>query len=344
MTKQTQAAQAQPDRKNRLKVVKKYSLDIKAIKARLDTDFQGIGTALLQHQLGNRAVQRALVQLQDAPRAGFNPLDPAVIGAAARGVIAENEAPVRYWLTTNTNRLRLLTMDEFVVQVRRNISQASRLADVEIQGLVRDWAAAQNITIPVIPVAGPAKPSIQIPDAVKKAFSIPIDGVNLVNLPGGRLNISASGATARLSRGDIHLSWGGSLGIDIPMEGFQLAGKLDKNRWEITLATPGASSVPDLSKLAEVFQKAETALRGMIATTAGFSKLNNVSEITAAVSPHVGPLKEAVQTLVDLSDMPSVSAGISLSAPMRGSETPGGSAGGSSTGGITLTASVTIRF
>lgn len=292
-----------------------------------------------QRQLGNRAVQRALVQLQEAPGPRFNPLDPAVIGAAARGVIEQNEAPVRNWLAANTNRLRLMTMDELVAQVRGNVATAGWLADAEIQSLAREWAAAQNITIPVVPGAAPAGPAVQIPDAVKKAFSIPIDGVDIVTLPGGRLNISAKGATAKLSRADINLGWGGSLGIDIPLEGFQLAGKLDKDRWEITLATPGASSVPDLAKLADVFQRGEVALRGMIATTANLNKLDNVSQITAAVTPHIGPLKEAVQTLADLTDMPSVSGGISLGGSMRGGETPGGSPGG-----ITLSASLTIRF
>lgn len=293
-------------------------------------------------QVGNRAIQRALAQRQGAVRPAFNPLDPAVIGAAARNVIAQNEAPVRSWLAANTDRLRLLTMDDLVAQVRTNVAQASRLADVEVQSLVNEWAAAQGITIPVVPpvLTGLAGPTIKIPDTVKKAFSIAVDGVDLVPLPGGRLNISAKGATAKLTRGDIRLSWGGSLGIDIPIEGFQLAGTLDKDHWELTLSTPGGSSMPDLTKLADVFTKGETALRGIIKSTTRFGKLDDVAKIKDAVTPHIGPIKEAVQTLVDIAKAPTVSGGISLRGPTRAGERPVDT----SPAGITISATITIRF
>jgi hypothetical protein len=297
-------------------------------------------SAILQHQIGNRAVQQAIVQREAKASSGFNPLDPKVIGAAAQAAISASETPVRNWLGTNISRLRLLTMDELVAQVRRNVTEASRLGDVEIQKLVRECAAAQNITILTVP--GPSAGqglSIQLPDAVKKAFSIPVDGVNVVPLPGGRLNISAKGATAKLKRGDIKLSWTGSLGIDIPMERFQLAGTVDRDRWELTLSVPGESSVPDLSKLADVFQKAEMAMRGMVEASSGFKNLNDIPKVTKTISPHVKPVKDAVDALVQTAKSPSVSAGVKLEGPMSGAGTqPGSSAG------ITVTATVTIRF
>jgi hypothetical protein len=300
--------------------------------------------ATLQQSVGNRNLQLALVQLQNAPPQRFNPLDPTVIGSSVRAVVEANEAPVRDWLTANTNRLRLLTMGALVKQVRRNVPQASNLADVEIQNLAREWAAVHNITIPVIPVIAPTSSSIQIPDVVKKAFSIPIDGVDIVTLPGGRLNVSASGATAKLSRAGISYKWGGSLGIDIPIEGFQLAGKLDKDRWEITFSTPGASSMPDLSKLSDLFKKSETAMRGIVTAVAGLGKQDDISKITATIIPHISPVKEGVQALVDIAKASGVSADVSISGPVRSSEELGGQPTGSASGGISVNATITIRF
>ncbi len=306
------------------------------------------GLAGLQQQVGNRVVQRLLDENGNVQRqaggqgAKPNLLDPEMMAAAARRVIAQNEAPVRSWLEANTSRLRLLTMDELVAQVRGNVPEAARLADVEIQTLLQEWAARQDINIPMIPPlgTGSAGPSVQIPEAVKKAFSIAIDGVDVIRLPGGRLNISAKGATAKLRRSDIKLSWGGSLGIDIPMEGFHLAGTLDRNSWEITLSAPGETSLPDLSKLTDVFKEAETAMRGMIDATTGFGSLSDVPKVTKAASPHVAPVKEAVKALVDIAKAPGVSAGLSVRGPTPGGETPGGS----TPSGITVTATVTIRF
>ncbi len=293
---------------------------------------------MLQHQIGNRAVQQAIVQREAA--AGFNPLDPKVMEAAAKAAIEASEAPVRKWLAANTDRLRLLTMDELVAQVRRHIVEAGRLGNVEIKNLVREWAAARDISIRVAPVpdAGPGL-SVQFPDAVKKAFSVPIDGVDLVPLPGGRLNISAKGATAKLKRGDISLSWSDSLGIDIPIEHFQLAGTVDKEKWQVTLSIPGESSVPDLSKLADVFKEAERSMRGIVDASSSFADLKDVPRVTKAISPHVEPVKEAVDALVQTAKAPRVSAGVKLEGPMSGVETSSGSSGG-----ITVTATVTIRF
>lgn len=309
--------------------------------ARLASTQEASGLLTLQSQLGNRAMQRQLAQRKKAARPGINPLDPAVMEAAARGVIAQNEAPVRHWLAANTNRLRLLTMDDLVAQVRRNVPAASDLDDGEIQSLAREWATLHDITIPEVPVIPPVRPLVQLPDAVKKAFSVPIEGVELVNLPGGKLNIAVRGATAKLGRTEIKLGWSGSLGIDVPIKGFELAGELNKDSWKITLATPGASSIPDLTKLAQVFREGEAALRSMVAATARLGKLNNGAEIKAAIGPQIGPLKEAVQTLVDLADVPTMGANISLSGPTSGKE---GGARNASPSGITVTANVVIKF
>jgi hypothetical protein len=288
----------------------------------------------LQHYLGNRALQRTIVQRQGGP-ARPNLYDPAAMMESIIAEAARNKAAVRNWLAPNTPRLRLLTIDQLVSVVRRNVVEAGRLSDIEVQEAVRQLAGEQQVVIPTLPLQGtPTFAStlkVQIPDAVKKAFSIAIDGIDVVKTDTGRVNISVKGATAQLGRVKTTVSWGGSLGIDVPVSGFQLAGKLDKDHWEISLSSPGESSLPDLSKLAETFRKGEAAMRGILSATASLSDLNSVSEISAAITPHVSPAKDAVQALVDIAkSQPGVSYGVTI--------------GGSTEGGITVSATLTIRF
>ncbi len=308
--------------------------------------------AHLQDQIGNRAAQQLLarqgaarVQRQGASQAGFNPMDPAVVGAAAREVIAQNEAPVRRWLEQNLDRLRLLTLAEITARIRREVPEASRLADAEIHRLAQARARQLGFTL----LAGPAAPApgpqftVAVPEAVRRALSITTDGVVVVQLPNGRVNISTGGATAVFGRSQVKVGWSGSLGFEIPVEGFHLGGKLTQERWELTLSTPGESSVPDLSQLAEVFRRAETALRGIVAATAGFESLNDVGAVQARISPHIGPVKEAVQTLKDLAAIPRVSLGITAGGPMPGSETAP-SPGTAVPEGVRIQATITFRF
>jgi len=302
----------------------------------------------LQQERGNSYVQR-VVQRQDQPARGaqpaFNPLDPAVLTAAARQVVDANQAPVRRWLGANTSRLRLATLGEIVVLARREVPQAGRLADAEIQSLAREWASREGFTNPPGPVQPPARPgpSPQIPDAVRRAFSIAVEGVDVACFPNGRVNIAVSGATAQLGASTLSVGWGGSLGIELPAQGFHLSGKLSKDRWEVTLSIPGGSSMPDLSQLADVFQRAERAVRGIVAATAEFQNLDDVAAVQAAISPHIKPVKEAVDVLQAIAGAPQVSVGITAGGPVaEGERAPGTAA--EAPEGVSITATLTIRF
>lgn len=324
-----------------------------------ETEEEMFGLTHLQDQIGNQATQQLLarnggdralqaatmVQRQEAPRAGFNPLDPAVIGAAAREVIAQNEAPVRRWLDEKLDSLRLLSLAEIVARIRQEVPEASRLADVELQSMAQEWARQHGFMLLSGPRPEPAGPklSIAMPDAVRRAFSIATDGINIIQLPNGRVNIAVSGATLELGRGRLSLGWSGSLGFEIPVEGFHLGGQVSKDQWELTLSTPGESSVPDLNKLTEVFQQAETALRGMVAATAKLRDLDDVGAVQGAISPHIKPVKEAVQALKDLAAAPRFSVGITAGGPMSGSEAAPVSATAPPEG-VSVKATITFRF
>ena len=335
-----------PRQKSKVRQRKSRDED-KSIHPEKSLGHAGLTVQALQHQVGNQALQRALIQRQESGRPAFNPLDPAVIGSAVRNVIAESEAPVRRWLDDNLGRLRLLSQEELVSQVRRNVPESNRLADVEIRRLITETANRMGFTVlpGVIPPARSADLTIQIPDAVKKAFSIATGGVNLIDQPDGKLNISVKGLTAHLGRQKLNIGWGGSLGIDIPIGGFELGAKIDKENWEVTLATPGASALPDLSKLASVFQRAESAMRRVVEATANLPNLSDTAAVKAAVEPHIEPIKEAVQALKDIAEAqqgPRVSVGITAGGPLSG----GGEAPkvGERPSGFSITATLTLRF
>ena len=305
------------------------------------------GLTGLQHQLGNRALQRALIQ-RDKTGGSFNPLDPATIREAASAVIAENEAPVNRWLDEKMAHLRLMSLGQIVAMIRREVSEASRLADVEIQSLVQAWASQHGFTVLIDPgpVAASGGPQLEIPEAVRNAFSIATDGVNLIEQPNGRLNIAVSGVTAQLGDGRLNLGWNGSLGFEIPVDGFVFGAQLSRERWELKLATPGAASLPDPAKLTETFQTAEASLRAIAAAMANLPNLENPAAIQAAIAPYIGPIKDAVQALQSIAtgaSGPRVSAAITASGSMPGQEAGEGAANDSPEG-AGIMATVTFRF
>jgi hypothetical protein len=55
----------------------------------------------------------------------------------------------------------------------------------------------------------------------------------------------------------------------------------------VTLSTPGASALPDLSKLAGVFQRAEAAMAAVVEATANLPNLSDTAAVKAAVEPHI---------------------------------------------------------
>jgi len=80
-------------------------------------------------------------------------------------------------------------------------------------------------------------------------------------------------------------------------------------------------------------------MRGLLDAASGFRDFNDIPKVTKAVSPHVQPVKEAVDALVKTAKAPHISAGVKLEGPMSGAGTQPGSSSG-----IAVTATVTIRF
>jgi hypothetical protein len=303
----------------------------------------------LQAEHGNQYLQRLVVQrqgrpAQGAPLSGRDLLDPAWLRQATQHVIDREQAPVRSWLEQNASRLRALTVPEIILLVRQSVTEASSLAEVETESLVSEWASQQNITLPTSSSAS-GRPRVSVSDsqtianirnAVQSAFHVATDGINIVEAPGGRVNVAVSGATVELSSAGEHsgeqgqpgvsvsgtVGWNGSIGVATAAHGWHFTGALTRERWELNLTFPGDSAVPDLGQLSHVFEKGEGAMRGIVGA------VNNAGDIHAAedaIRPQLAPVKEAVEAVSGIAEAQTISFGLSASGPTGdGHGTPGG--------------------
>ena len=94
--------------------------------------------------------------------------------------------------------------------------------------------------------------------------------------------------------------------------------------------------VPNLSDVASIFTKGESAMRGVI-MNADKVDLKNPSKTVQQFKQYVDPIKEAVEAANKIAKQRpgSISFGVSLKGPLDNS---------SGAGGITVTATITIFF
>jgi hypothetical protein len=94
--------------------------------------------------------------------------------------------------------------------------------------------------------------------------------------------------------------------------------------------------VPNLSEVAGVFQKGESAMRGVV-TNIDKIDLKNPSKTVAQFKPYVDPIKDAVDAASKIAKLRpgDISFGVSLKGPLPNSPNQGG---------VTVTAQITIFF
>lgn len=221
------------------------------------------------------------------------------------------------YLDKNAIRLIIMGSSSIYLEVRAVVPGARLLADYEVSGIISVWQNQNGMrVVPGGPT--PANPSPTAADdpklvkAVKDAFSTVIEGVNIK--PGvGTINIGVTGLTAELKKGDKSLSvgrsWGGTLSLNARAGNFYFAGELSEEKWSVTLSFPDDTYIPNLSKVGDVFSKAETGMRGILKATKDFD-LNELSKVQEAAKPHLTPVKEAIETVKGIAK--SAGKGVSL--------------------------------
>ena len=219
----------------------------------------------------------------------------------------------------------------------------------------------------------------QMVEFVRNAISTATDGVQVVGDERTGFRISASGATGTLAagqfRGEASVSPSGDVGVSVGSEQGRVRGQvstdgtgsvsvesrqgpvktsaslsfdgtlglratagivdfgatISRDRWTIQL-TIGGSPGPLISSLQGVFHQAESSMRSIV----GAAVRNGVSDISALsdqISPHVAPIRQAITTASAIAQQSSgspVSFGVSAS--------------GSPQGGVSVVATLTIRF
>ncbi len=228
---------------------------------------------------------------------------------------------VRGYLETNKQRLQAMSVDFILTDVRLFVRGLSVVPDNELRATVAIWRSLNGPLYPLTTPTPPASPDSKLVETVKKAVTTVIDGVDIKH-GAGKINISVSGLTAELTKGDAKLSagvsWGGTLGVEAEKGDFHLAGELSSDRWQVTLSYPEDTAIPDLSKLGKVFGEGEAAMRGIIGATSSFRTLSDVPRIKDAIKPYMQPVQDAVEAAKGIAKAPpkgGVSLGLSFGSP-----------------------------
>ncbi len=221
------------------------------------------------------------------------------------------------YLDKNALRLVIMSSSSIYLEVRAVVPGARLLADYEVSGMISVWQYRNGLkSVPGAPTpANPApisKDDPKLVKAVKDAISTVVEGIDIK--PGvGTINIAVTGLTAELKKGDksisVGRSWGGTLSLNARAGNFYLAGELSEEKWSVTLSFPDDTYIPDLSKVGEVFSKAEAGMRGILKATKDFD-LNALSKVQEAAKPHLTPVKEAMETVKGIAK--STGKGVSI--------------------------------
>jgi hypothetical protein len=275
-----------------------------------------------------------------------------IVQQTVREQMAREAAPIVAWLDANVDTVRGLAMPSLVERVRREVPEARALPVVQVEAAIREWTTLRGVVLPrlsLFPTAGvseiPRAPSRSLADsdlvsALQRLSSIPTSIV--IERPHGRTEIGVSGATVELIGGGARvggsISWGGTMGVFTEIGGIRFAGTLSAERWSMTVTLPPGTPVPDASRLGEIFREGEEGLRAIARQTGGLSSLDEVSTVVDAVSPHLEPVKRAIDAARGIAEARErrVSLGITAGGPAL---TPA-----ASDPGFQVSATLTIRF
>jgi len=248
---------------------------------------------------------------------------------------------VRAWLDTNIQKLRFYAMLDLIHQVRANVSDASMLADGEIQIVIQQWADDNAIPIPalsVFPGTGGAQPPANQPatsladsdiaSSISKTFGqIPTE--IKVERSYGKAVINATGATIDLGSRDQRiggsLKWNGEMGIKASSSGLSFEGNLTKDTWSLKASFTLGSAVPNLSDLATIFEKGVQGLNGAVdEVSKGLAQPKDISAIKDKVSPYWDEVDKAVKAASQIAKVKAGKVSVSIEAGAKGPSFGGG--------------------
>jgi hypothetical protein len=256
---------------------------------------------------------------------------------------------LRDWLAKNTESLRMVPERDIILQARLAVPEISQMDNGDIAWEIHQWAKTHSylpVDLPGVPTyvtgssgatpvrAGDPEIIDRLESLLKTLKSVPTE----IKWTGKDASaaITVSGATATLGNLEATAGWDRTLELKTSVSGMEFSGKIDpgNKNWEMTFTI--GNEVPNLSDVANVFQKGESALRGVV-LNAGKVDLQNPSKTVQQFKPYVDPIKEAVDAASKIAKQRpgDISFGVSLKGPLPNAPSPGG---------VTVTAVITIVF
>ena len=254
---------------------------------------------------------------------------------------------LRDWLAKNTESLRMIPERDMILQARLAVPEISQMDNGDIAWEIHQWAKTHSflpVDLPGVPIPGSSGATPvragdpEIIDRLKSFLKTLQSMPTAIKWTGNDASaaISVSGLTATLGPVEATAGWDRTLELKTSVSGMEFSGKIDPSNknWEMTFTI--GNDVPNLADVATVFQKGESALRGVV-MNADKVDLKNPSKTVALFKPYVDPIKGAVDAASKIAKQRpgDISFGVSLKGPLPNSPGPGG---------VTVTAGITIVF
>lgn len=269
------------------------------------------------------------------------PLNLRLSFSQMQAVLRESEQPLRAWLDQNIDYVRGLSARAAAAELVRGVPEARQQGRAYAEGVVRSWAAENNITlrpISIVPhpadrIPAPTASTSSISDsrivsAVASALRIATEGV-VIDRSHGRFQINASGATTELRSGRARiagrLSWSGEMALSSQVGDIHFNASLSAERWQVRLTFPSAEMPIDLSNLTSIFNEAGNALPRIVSETAGVEGLSEIPDLAERLSPELSAVRRAIGTASQIGRMrPGLTVGIQAGGPGFSPEQPAG--------------------
>ena len=252
---------------------------------------------------------------------------------------------LRDWLAKNGDSMRMMPERDIILSARLEVPAIAQMDNGDIAWEIHQWAKTHSL----LPVDVPGTPGSSAATPVRAGDPEIIDKLKsllktLKSVPteikwtgkDASAAISVSGVTATLGPVEATAGWDRTLELKTKVSDMEFSAKInpvDKN-WEMAFQI--GEEVPNLSDIASIFTKGESAMRGVI-MNADKVDLKNPSKTVQQFKQYVDPIKEAVDAASKIAKQRpgDISFGVSLKGPLPNSPNQGG---------VTVTAVITIFF
>ena len=260
---------------------------------------------------------------------------------------------LRDWLEKNTANLRMRQERDIILSARLEVPEISQMDNGDIAWEIHQWATTHSFLPQDVPgnpsyVAGsPGATPVRAGDPeivdrlkslLKTLQSVPTE----IKWTGkdASAGITVSGLTASLGAGAVKFEakagWDKTLELKTSVSNMSFTAQIDpvSKTWNMTFTI--GEEVPNLSDVTTVFQKGESAMRGVISNIGNIDP-KDPSKTVSQFTPYVDPIKEAVKAASQIAKQRpgNVTFGVSLKS---------GSPDSSNDRGVTVTAVITIFF